>query len=173
MNSILDSLQELCLSLLETLNDRMLQLKHQRKANKHILDRLNQLESKIMAKNKDIGELILRPSQHLLKDYSQFNAEEDIFRSPAKTATPSSESLFDKDDEEGGLTSDSSSQFADEKCSDQALFNPPDVVPIEEHQPFVKSEVDSDLFSEPIILPDHLQKLVDEAMKDILCNDQD
>ena len=55
-----ESLQELCLSLLETLNDRMLQLKHQRKANKHILERLSDLESKIMAKNKEMGEIILR-----------------------------------------------------------------------------------------------------------------
>jgi hypothetical protein len=34
-----DSLRELCLALLETLDDRMTQLKHQRRANKHILSR--------------------------------------------------------------------------------------------------------------------------------------
>ena len=72
-----ESLQELCLSLLETLNDRMLQLKHQRKANKHILERLNQLENKIMSKNRDIGELILRPSQVLEK--------QDLLRSVARS----------------------------------------------------------------------------------------
>ena len=33
------SLRELCMSLLETLNDRMTQLKHQRSANKHIVQR--------------------------------------------------------------------------------------------------------------------------------------
>lgn len=33
------SLRELCMSLLETLNDRMTQLKHQRSANKHIMQR--------------------------------------------------------------------------------------------------------------------------------------
>lgn len=176
-----ESLQELCLNLLETLNDRMLQLKHQRKANKHILDRLNQLESKIMSKNKEIGDLILRPSQHMLKDYSQFNVEEDIFRSPTNTATPSTDGFEDKYDDDDKTTSESSSHIIDtnsEKSCDQSsslVFNPPDVVPIEEHQPLntLKLEEDSDLLSEPIVLPDHLQKLVDEAMKDLLCHGQD
>jgi hypothetical protein len=171
------------LSLLETLNDRMLQLKHQRKANKHILDRLNQLENKIMAKNKDIGDLILRPSQHLLKDYSQFNAEDEIFRSPANTASPSIDGFEDKDDDEDekSTSESSSSQIMDtnsgNSCdqSSSLVFYPPDVVPIEEHLPVPASklEEDLDLMSEPIVLPDHLQKLVDEAMKDILCHGQD
>ena len=60
--------------------------------------------------------------------------------------------------------------------------NPPDIIASEIHRPVVSStagggdenseatvERDSDLMDEPIVLPDHLQRLVDEAMKDILC----
>ncbi len=39
------SLRELSLALLETLDDRMTQLKHQRRANKHILQRYTKFEA--------------------------------------------------------------------------------------------------------------------------------
>ena len=49
-------------------------------------------------------------------------------------------------------------------------LNPPDIIANEFHRPpNSDAEKDSDLLNEPIVLPDHLQRLVDEAMKDILC----
>ena len=65
--------------------------------------------------------------------------------------------------------------------------NPPDIIASEIHRPPNPTstgvgdeaelgqgltevvECDGDLMDEPIVLPDHLQKLVDDAMKDILC----
>jgi hypothetical protein len=184
-----ESLQELCLSLLETLNDRMLQLKHQRKANKHILERLNQLESKIMSKNKDIGDLILRPSQHLMKDYCGANVDEEVFGSSTTTSTttPSTEGCFGEDpDLSDPMLSDL--RFDGPILSEVNIVvseNPPDIIANEFHRPSRSGsleevskndsgnlEKDSDLLNEPIVLPDHLQRLVDEAMKDILCQNQ-
>ena len=72
-------LQDLCLNLLETLNDRMLQLKHQRRANKQILQQLEETENRIMSfkpansdkeEVMDIGQILLHPSQHLMKGYN-------------------------------------------------------------------------------------------------------
>ena len=193
-----ESLQELCLSLLETLNDRMLQLKHQRKANKHILERLNQLESKIMSKNKDIGDLILRPSQHLMKDYCGSNVDEEVFDSSTETTTPSTEGCFEEDPDLSESTnpkmfSDFSESVNPPKMVSEVKIvvtenglNPPDIIANEFHRPACSGsleevsgkdsgilEKDSDLLNEPIVLPDHLQRLVDEAMKDILCQNQD
>merc|ERR1719411_1749541 len=47
------SLRELSVSLLETLNERMLQLKHQRKANKHLMERVAEVEHKICLEQND------------------------------------------------------------------------------------------------------------------------
>ena len=56
--------------LLETLNDRMLQLKHQRKANKHIMTKLRDFESKLSEKDGEKAQLLLRPSSFLMKGYN-------------------------------------------------------------------------------------------------------
>ncbi len=55
----------------------MLQLKHQRKANKHLLERIAEIESKIReSSDQDQAELLLWPSQYLMKGYS--NVEVDL-----------------------------------------------------------------------------------------------
>ena len=170
-----ESLQELCLSLLETLNDRMLQLKHQRKANKHILDRLNQLENKIMSKNRDIGEIILRPSQHLMKDYVASNVDEEVVDTSTSATTPSVSVDDDSDELLKVFSPDPETKMS------LNVNPPPDIIASEIHRPVVSAgtdpepelERDSDLLNEPIVLPDHLQKLVDDAMKEILCQSLD
>ena len=69
------SLRELCLALLESVNDRMTQLRHQRRANKHILNRLN--EFKLRIAHCPDGALILNPSVHLLDGYSELNVDDE------------------------------------------------------------------------------------------------
>ena len=69
------SLRKLCLALLETLDDRMMQLRHQRLANKHILNRFNEFQLRIAQCPN--GDLILNPSVHLLKGYSVHNVDSE------------------------------------------------------------------------------------------------
>ena len=74
-----DQLQELCMSLLETLNDRMLQFTQQKRANKQLMCRLDEVEGQIqIATNLEIGQLILHPSSFLMKDYSSANVDEEV-----------------------------------------------------------------------------------------------
>ena len=74
-----ENLQELCLSLLETLNDRMLQFTQQKKANKQLMKRLEEVENQIqIGTNLEIGQLILHPSSFLMKDYSSANVDEEV-----------------------------------------------------------------------------------------------
>ena len=74
MNNAL-SLRELCLALLESLDDRMTQLRHQRRASKHILNRLNEFQLRIA--HCPNGALILNPSVHLLDGYMEFSIDDD------------------------------------------------------------------------------------------------
>ena len=74
-----DQLQELCMSLLETLNDRMLQFTQQKRANKQLMSRLEETESQIqIGTNLEIGQLILHPSSFLMKGYSSANVDEEV-----------------------------------------------------------------------------------------------
>ena len=74
-----DQLQELCLSLLETLNDRMLQFKQQKRANKQLMARLEEVENQIqIGTNLEIGQLITNPSSFLMKDYSSANIDAEV-----------------------------------------------------------------------------------------------
>lgn len=74
-----DQLQELCMSLLETLNDRMLQFTQQKRANKQLMSRLEEVEGQIqIGTNLEIGQLILHPSSFLMKDYSSANVDEEV-----------------------------------------------------------------------------------------------
>ena len=83
-----DQLQELCMSLLETLKDRMLQFTQQKRANKQLMSRLEEVESQVqIGTNLEIGQLILHPSSFLMRDYSSANVDEDInSMSPANDA---------------------------------------------------------------------------------------
>jgi len=74
-----DQLQELCMSLLETLNDRMLQFTQQKRANKQLMNRLEEVENQVqIGTNLEIGQLILHPSSFLMKDYSSANVDEEV-----------------------------------------------------------------------------------------------
>ena len=125
-------------SLLETLNERMLQLKHQRRANKHLMDRIAQVERKITEDHKDdpdAAERILWPSQYLMKDYSELNVNhEDISQSILKM--------------------EASPDIADLHKRFDAILNPENI----------KKNDEDDVTSEDLELPEHLQKLVDQAL---------
>ena len=69
------SLRELCLALLESLDDRMMQLKHQRRANKHILNRLNEFQLRIT--HCPNGAFVLSPSVHLLDGYTKLHVDDN------------------------------------------------------------------------------------------------
>ena len=75
-----DQLQELSLALLETLNDRMMQFTQQKKANKQLMNRLEEIECQVqIGTNLEIGQLITNPSSFLMKGYSNANVDEDSF----------------------------------------------------------------------------------------------
>ena len=120
-----------------------------------------------------------------MKDYSGANVDEISFDS--STTTPSTEGC----DEAGVDLSEAISPnysdvmpknygdvmstnfvklMSDMSNVESTSLNPPDIIANEFHRPSNNEvEKDSDLLNEPIVLPDHLQRLVDEAMKDILC----
>ena len=109
-----------------------------------------------------------------MKDYSGANVDEISFDS--STTTTSTEGC---DEAQVDLSDVMSTNFSDvmstnfQKLMDNVestSLNPPDIIANEFHRPSNSdTEKDSDLLNEPIVLPDHLQRLVDEAMKDILC----
>ncbi len=174
--SSLSSLHELCLSLMETLGDRMLQLKHQRRANKHILDRLAQFEQKMVG--LEHGELLAHPSQFLMSGYS--GADVDVADAEALLTTR--KSSFIAEVEASSTTSSSSSQqdMLTVETTTKPL-NPPDIIAEGIPRPHVtahtsregeeeagdESAVRDDVLEESIVLPDHLQSLVDKAMKEL------
>jgi len=69
-------LSELCVSLLETLSDRQMQIKHQRAANKELAERVERLQDKLTS--VDGGEILVFPSQVIMKDYKPDASGEDV-----------------------------------------------------------------------------------------------
>jgi hypothetical protein len=49
-----------------------------------------------MAKNKEVGELLLRPSQYLMKNYSAAGVDEEGFDSSTSATTPSVDDDIDE-----------------------------------------------------------------------------
>ena len=134
------SLRELATSLLETLNERMLQLKHQRRANKHLMDRIAQVETKIKEDcgqdDPDAAQRVLWPSQYLMKDYS-----------PLSIVNEKLDLMMDQDVV--------SPDIADLHKRFDAILNCKESVSRED------PEENGD---EDLELPEHLQKLVDQAL---------
>ena len=134
------SLRELATSLLETLNERMLQLKHQRRANKHLMDRIAQVEAKIKDDHQDdpdAAQRALWPSQYLMKDYSPLtivNERLDLMLDQSDPNTPDIADLHKRFD--AILNQDKSLDQEDTKDNPEEDFE----------------------------LPDHLQQLVDQAL---------
>ena len=54
-------LSNLCMSLLETLSDRQIQIRHQRAANKELADKLERLQDRLLS--VEGGEILVFPSQ--------------------------------------------------------------------------------------------------------------
>lgn len=69
-------LEMLCTSLLETLADRQLQVKHQRAANREIASKLEILEDKL--RKVDGGEILLHPSEVIMSDYKPGTVDDVI-----------------------------------------------------------------------------------------------
>ena len=169
----------LCFSLLETLNDRMLQLKHQRKANKHIADKLKELEAKVA--EMENGELILKPAEYLMKNYSSADVDE---RHPNLD-----EGIPGEESSEGPSAavsvsisipcSSASNASSEVEDTGDAILNPPDIIAQGVRRSRVipeggdddtSSRRDSEVLEnseEKIILPDHLQSLVEAAMRSL------
>lgn len=193
-----DSVLELCVALLETLNDRMMQLKHQRKANKHIMDKFKTVEQKILTMEN--GEILLHPSQFLMRDYSSANVDaldmtdvvKDMSNAEKLITAPGSKGFSPKHHEITESTSPEPDSSEDDDVSnsddvrvdgdlpgDESIVRtnpPPDIIvqSIERE----KSRSDEacaklampqglDGLEESITLPDHLQLLVDQAMKSL------
>lgn len=193
-----DSLQELSLSLLETLNDRMLQLKHQRRANKHIMARLEEFENKM--RNDEQGQLIMQPSQYLMKGYSSANVDEEPLHDEVDSALDdldarivacdlSRQSSVESSVNQSPDVSDLYKRFQAinlERGDQNGTDNPPDLIaegipranfpqnqapspiPIDPET----AEANEILMEDPIVLPDHLQSLVDQAMRDLEEHDE-
>lgn len=70
----LGGLEQLCTSLLETLTDRQLQVRHQRAANRELAERLETLEEKLIV--IEGGEILVHPSQVIMRDYKPGNADD-------------------------------------------------------------------------------------------------
>eukprot|EP00092_Neocalanus_flemingeri_P007066 GFUD01007634.1.p1 GENE.GFUD01007634.1~~GFUD01007634.1.p1 ORF type:complete len:524 (+),score=163.83 GFUD01007634.1:33-1604(+) len=69
----LGGLEQLCTSLLETLTDRQLQVRHQRAANRELAARLEKLEEKLI--RVEGGDILVNPSQVIMMDYKPGNAD--------------------------------------------------------------------------------------------------
>ena len=54
-------LSDLCMSLLETLSDRQIQIRHQRAANKELADKLERLQDRLLS--VEGGEILVFPSR--------------------------------------------------------------------------------------------------------------
>ncbi|CAB4061640.1 unnamed protein product [Lepeophtheirus salmonis] len=149
------SMYELCHSLLETLNDRMTQLKHQRKANKYLLERLSQLEEKIYSKEN--GELILWPSHYLMKGYNPSDKNIDIIIDSGGEGdySPELDELFEKFQEISALTS-SDTEISEVKRPSAPI-------------PILHCDIHGD--EENDNLPAHLKLLVEQAMNNLDDND--
>ncbi|TRY71760.1 hypothetical protein TCAL_09724 [Tigriopus californicus] len=191
-----DSLQELSLSLLETLNDRMLQLKHQRRANKHIMARLEEFEHKM--KNDEHGHLIMNPSQYLMAGYSAANVDEEPLHDGVDSALEdldarivacdlSRQSSIESSVNQSPDVSDLYKRFqAINVEREDSIYNPPDIIAegiprvnppqIQAPSPIPidpeTAEANEILMEDPIVLPDHLQSLVDQAMRDLEDHDE-
>jgi hypothetical protein len=144
----------------------MTQLKHQRKANKHIMEKMKALEHKIGVREN--GEIILRPSQTLMEGYSEANVDQ-----------------VDDDDLDEKLSSaftrTDSEDVSERSAVNTPIPNPPDIIAGEvslqrsassDDEIFNKSNPektgrDLEGVEETITLPDHLQFLVDQAMQSL------
>jgi len=136
------SLRELATSLLETLNERMLQLKHQRRANKHLMDRIAQVEAKIKDDHQDdpdAAQRALWPSQYLMKDYSPLSIVNDRL-----------DLMLDQSDVYSPDIADLHKRF-------DAILNQEKTIADQEED--TKDDLDEDFK-----LPDHLQQLVNQAL---------
>ena len=71
-----DGLSSLCVSLLETLSDRQLQIKHQRATNRELAERLARLQDKLV--KVEGGEILVCPSQVIMNNYRPSTDTEEV-----------------------------------------------------------------------------------------------
>ena len=69
-------MSSLCVSLLETLSDRQLQIKHQRATNRELADRLQRLQDKLTS--IEGGEILVFPSQVIMNNYRPSTDTEEV-----------------------------------------------------------------------------------------------
>ena len=71
-----EGLTSLCVSLLETLSDRQLQIKHQRATNRELAERLARLQDKLV--KVEGGEILVCPSQVIMNNYRPSTDTEEV-----------------------------------------------------------------------------------------------
>ena len=69
-------MSSLCVSLLETLSDRQLQIKHQRATNRELAERLARLQDKLV--KGEGGEILVCPSQVIMNNYRPSTDTEEV-----------------------------------------------------------------------------------------------
>lgn len=182
------SLHELALSLLETLNDRMMQLKQQRRANKHLMARLAEIENKISAaansSHPDAAELTLWPSKYLMKGYSSAHVDEDQqaieasleeldrrLKLSRQSSMTTSSATAEDEEEMSPDVADLYKRFQaitpGQQKNESSQLQKPDIIDFQHIDKDIEENHDDDDDDEPIVLPDHLQKMVDQAVANI------
>ena len=135
----------------------------QRKANKHLMERVAEVEHKICLDQNDpeAGERLLWPSQYLMKNYSSLNADLDTSEQAKDILRYSVSDIVSPD------ISDLQKRF--DELQDYA---PPDLIDTLVQKPDNNGSTDDsseeNMNSEADLeFPEHLQKLVDKAMAEL------
>ena len=143
----------------------MLPISFQRKANKHLMERVAEVEHKICLEQNDpeAGERLLWPSQYLMKNYSSLSADLDTSEQAKDILRYSVSDIVSPD------ISDLQKRF--DQLQDYA---PPDLIDTLVQKPSATNGSTTDDSSEEnmnseadLELPEHLQKLVDKAMAEL------
>lgn len=173
-------LKALCLALLDNLNDKTTALGHQKKTNRLLAAKLASLEQKIAVLSGETkSESLLSPSQFLLNGYTSAKVDEELRLIKEENyqkvngifgeSSESNRSLISSEFETQS-TSDVSTEFKHLnyiKILNEEEINEDIEEEIEDCQNQTKLEESSELAD----LPPDMQKLVDEAMRNIELNE--
>ena len=166
-------LKALCLGLLDNMNDKTVALSHQKRTNRLLAAKIGTLEMKLRNLSGNLSKsALLTPSQLLLNNYASAKVDEDLRISRIKREVParngesseSSKSLISSEYETQSL-SDMSSEL--KQLNYIKIINDDDEDDLNDEN-FMKTLNSNDEETEELCaLPPEIQKLVDEAMKNL------
>ena len=113
-------LSSLCVSLLETLSDRQIQIKHQRATNRELVDRLNRLQEKLVS--IEGGEILVYPSQVIMNNYKPSTDSDEVLIPSDELQRRLSRVSQDKSAEKEEVRND----ITDEDGKDDEVYERPD-----------------------------------------------